>query len=234
MNRISHLALVPDGNRRWATKNGLKPWEGHEAGAKKLADFLHWAFLDYGIPFVTVYALSTENLIRRTREEIMHLVEVYTRYFNRLLESDLVNTYKVGVRVLGAVETLPSPLVSLLDSVIESTKNHSKKLVNFMMPYGGRFEILHATKRIVEDVLVGKLKPSDIDEMIYSQYLFTKGLPDPDVIIRTAEKRLSNFLLWQTAYSEVYFFNKYWQEFKKKDLEFVVDDFPKRQRRFGK
>ncbi len=231
---IKHIALVPDGNRRWATKKGLKPWEGHDAGAKKLADFLHWSLIDYDIPIITVYALSTENLIRRTKEEIMHLVDVYNHYFTKLLDSDLVNEHKVGVKILGAIETLPKPLVDVLDYVMDSTKNHTKKMINFMMPYGGRYEILHATKRIVEDVVFGKLKLDDIDEFTYPNYLFTKGLPDPDVIIRTAEKRLSNFLLWQTAYSEVYFFDKYWPDFEKEDLEFVVEDFPKRQRRFGK
>ncbi len=234
VSQIKHIALVPDGNRRWATKNGLKPWEGHEAGAKKLEEFLYWAFEDFDIPIVTVYALSTENFIRRTKEEIMHLVDVYNRYFSKLLDSDLVKNNEVGVRILGAVETLPEPLVKLLGYVIDYTRDKTRHLINFMMPYGGRYEIISATRRIVEDVLSNKLKLSDIDEHTYPNYLFTKGLPDPDVVIRTAEKRLSNFLLWQTAYSEVYFFDKYWPEFDRKDLEFVVEDFPRRQRRFGK
>ncbi len=231
---IRHLALIPDGNRRWATKNGLKPWEGHDAGARKLADFLNWAFVDYDIPIVSVYALSTENLTRRTAEELRHLVKVYREYFKKLLESSLVHDHEVRVNILGAINLLPKELIPLLKKVMDKTRGYMKHTINFLMPYGGRYEIVHATRRIVEDVLAGKLKKEDISDLNYPNYLFTAGQPDPDVIVRTAEKRLSNFMLWQTAYSEVYFFNKYWPEFEKEDLEFVVKDFPKRQRRFGK
>jgi undecaprenyl diphosphate synthase len=228
-----HIVLFPDGNRRWAKANGLPTLEGHKKGYENLLDFSEWC-KNRGVKVLTAFGFSTENW-NRSEEEVSYLM--------KLLENGLLNNIeryikdkewqKMGakVRIIGQRERLPESLQKAIEKVEEMTKGNTSLYLNLAISYGGRWDILNAVKKIIEE----KIPADKIDEKLFESYLSTSGLPAPDLVIRAGgEKRMSNFVLWQAAYSELYFSPKLWPEFTEKDLDEALEEFDKRARRFGK
>ena len=228
-----HIGIIMDGNRRYAKKMGLDPKVGHVLGAKKLEEVLKWC-LELGIKEVTLYAFSTENFKRR-KEEIEHIFNLMKKKLKELERSDVIHKNRVQIRFIGRLELLPMDLRELMKKLERMTKNYRNYRLNIAVAYGGRSEILDAIKGIVKDALEGKLRVEDITEKTISKYLYTKDSLDPDLIIRTSgEERLSNFLIWQSAYSELYFVDAFWPEFTKLDFLLAIRSYQKRERRFGR
>lgn len=230
-----HIGVILDGNRRWAYSKSRLPWEGHEAGAEKAKEFLKWC-LDLGIESITLYCFSIENF-NRPKEEVEELMRLLKEKLCELLESKLIHERRVRVRVLGRVDLLSKGLQQVINRVEEETRTYDKFYLNLAIAYGGRAEIIDAAKKIAERVERGELNPREIDENLFEKHLYTSHLPqqDPDLIIRTSgEARLSGFLLWQSAYSELFFLDVYWPEFRDIDLYRAIRSYQRRQRRFGK
>lgn len=230
----SHIAIIMDGNRRWAFKKGLDPWLGHRAGANKLEEVIDWC-LKFKIKIVTFFVLSTENL-RRSSKELNELFNLLKEKVVEYLKNDVLHRYGVRVKIIGRKELLPPDLRERLEELEEKTKHYDNLIVNLAIAYGGRAEITDAARKLVRDVVSGKLKIEDINEEAVSRYLYTADLPvpDPDMIIRTSgEERISNFLLWQSAYSELVFLDVYWPEFRKIDFMRAIRTYQMRNRRFG-
>lgn len=227
-----HIALIPDGNRRWAESRNLESWEGHEEGAKVAEKFLGWC-LDYGMRTVSVYALSKENLEGRSEEEINHLYRILANELRKFADDKKVHEHNVCIKVLGDIENLPMEVKDAADYAMEKTKNYSKHTLNVLLHYSGRFEILEATKKLAKDIADKKINPEELTENTFKDYLFVNG-SDPDLVIRTAEKRISNFVLWQIAYSELFFTEKYWPDFTKEDFNNILLEFFERERKFGR
>jgi undecaprenyl diphosphate synthase len=222
-----HIAFVPDGNRRWAKLKGLPSMSGHQAGLKIGEKIIEKCF-SMGIKYVTMFAFSTENW-NRSLEEVQALMRIYD-LFARRLRSKLVK-HGIQIQVIGDLTKLPKFLQRSLLQAVEETKHNHKMVVNIAINYGAREEIVRATQRIIEK----GTKPEDINQESIAKELDTRDQPDPDFIIRTSgEQRLSNFLLWQAAYSELYFSPLFWPDFNEAELEKAVDEFQNRQRRFGK
>lgn len=225
-----HIVLFPDGNRRWARKMGLPTIEGHKKGHHNLIKFCQWC-RSKGVKILTVFGFSTENW-KRPKEEI--------KYFMKLLEKglslgkgEIKKLQKAGVRIkiIGEKEKLPESLQKTITNIEDQTKDNKNLQLNLAVSYGGRWDILQAIHRIVKE----KIPFSQITDDLIDKYLATSGLPAPDLIIRPGgEKRLSNFLLWQAAYSELYFSPKLWPDFTKKDLDQAFKEYARRQRRFGR
>lgn len=233
-NNIKHLAIIMDGNRRFARRLMLEPWRGHEWGAKKVEDILSWA-RDFGIKILTLYCLSFENFRNRPKNELDALFRIMETEFSKKETIEKMNKNSVRANIIGRTDLLPEKLQKILENISGATKNNSEYVVNFALVYGGRKEIADAAKAIACEVKKGALNPEKIDEALFSKYIHTKGIPDPDLIIRTGgEKRISGFLLWQSAYSELYFSDKLWPDFGKEDLKCALEDFKTRKRRFGK
>ncbi|MEM0127017.1 MAG: polyprenyl diphosphate synthase, partial [Thermoplasmatales archaeon] len=202
-------------------------------GKQKLEDFLDWCF-DIGIKIVTVYAFSTENF-KRDSSEINYLMNLYAHSFDDITRDPRVVKNKIRVRLIGKIDLLPAYVREAALRAEEFTKNFDKFLLNVAIAYGGREEILDAIRSISRDVKRGKIEPENIDEKTIEKYLYTGEIEDPDLIIRTSgEERISNFLLWQSAYSELYFTDVYWPEITKLDLLKAIGDFQKRRRRYGR
>jgi len=234
-SKPEHIAIILDGNRRWARESGLEPWMGHYFGANKTKDVLKWC-LELDVKSITLYAFSTENF-QRPRKEVERLMQIFKEKLQEVLESEEIHKYKVKVKVIGRVNLLPPSLQAMIREVEEKTKNYNEHFLNLAIAYGGRAEIVDATKKIVQKVVAGELSPEEIDEKVFEQHLYTAFLPkqDPDLIIRTSgEERLSGFLLYQSAYSELCFLDVYWPEFRRIDLLRAIRTFQKRKRRFGK
>lgn len=233
-NMPSHIAFILDGNRRWAKRQGLPPWLGHERGAAKVKKVLKWC-LDLGIKTVTLYILSTENL-KREPEELGKLFSILEENLMEILEDNILDEYEIRFKTIGRLDLLPNRIRGLLKKLEEKTMCYNKFFLNAAIAYGGRTEIVEAAKRLASDVKKGKIKLEDINEQVFEKYLSTSHLPNPspDLIVRTSgEERLSNFLLWQAAYSELCFLEVYWPDFRKIDLWRAVRIYQKRQRRFG-
>jgi len=229
-----HVGIIPDGNRRWARMRGLKEWLGHREGYKKMREVLTW-LLELGIDVVTVFAMSTENCMRRSPEEREKLYELIAGGLRELTKEPIVHENEVRVRVIGRCNLWPQHLKEAAKEVEEATKHYNKRVINIAVCYGGRQEIVDAVRKIAWKVKRGELEPDEIDEQTITQHLYTENLPDPDLIIRTSgEERISNFLLWQSAYSELYFANIYWPEIRKIDILRAIRDYQRRQRRFGR
>jgi tritrans,polycis-undecaprenyl-diphosphate synthase [geranylgeranyl-diphosphate specific] len=231
----NHIGVILDGNRRWAVQHEKVPWEGHYAGGENVKEFLKWC-LNLNIKTITLYALSTENFNRSPRE-LDELMKMYEKALKDVLSSDVLNKYQVNVRVIGRMSLLPSNLQELIKEVEKKTETYNQFYLNIALAYGGRSEIVDATKEIATLVKLGEVKPEDISEALIEKHLYTSHLPqpDPDLIIRTgSESRLSNFLLWQAAYSELFIIDVYWPDFREIDLERAIRDYQKRKRRFGK
>jgi tritrans,polycis-undecaprenyl-diphosphate synthase [geranylgeranyl-diphosphate specific] len=233
-DKPEHIAIILDGNRRWASAKVLNPWLGHEKGAEKVEQLLDWC-LKLNVKSVTLYTFSTENF-RRSRDEVEEIMRIAGEQFRKLLTDKRIHGDKIRVKVIGRVNLLPEGLQQLISDVEKATQNYDKHFLNFALAYGGRAEILDAAKRIAEEVHEGKLDPEEVNEKTFEQHLYTSHMPnqDPDLIIRTSgEERLSGFLLWQSAYSELCFLDVYWPDFRSIDLLRAVRTFQKRKRRFG-
>lgn len=231
MNNLpQHIAIIMDGNRRWARQNGLEEKQGHKEGAKTLEKIMRYA-RDIGIKYVTVYAFSTENW-KRTEEEIGALMKILQSYIDEYSKkADAENT---RIIVLGSTKNLSESLQKTIKDGMEKTKNNTGITFNIAFNYGGRDEIVNAVKQIALDVKQGKIDVEDINEDLVSNNLYTKGQPDPDLLIRTSgELRLSNFLPWQLVYSEFVFVDKNWPDFTEKDLDLAIEEYQRRTRKFG-
>jgi tritrans,polycis-undecaprenyl-diphosphate synthase [geranylgeranyl-diphosphate specific] len=229
----NHVAVIMDGNRRFAKSLGLTPKAGHFFGKDKIEDVLDWCF-ELGINILTVYAFSTENF-DRSSDEVSTLMDLCKHELDRAAKDSRIHKNKVKVRVLGDLESLPEDIRQSTDEIIESTKKYDNYLFNIALAYGGREEIVEAIQQIADDVKKGKLDVKDISQSTVSSYLYTNGIPDPDLILRTSgEERISNFLLWQLAYSELYFSDVYWPAFQKRDFLKAIKTYQNRIRRFGK
>ncbi|MGQ9624235.1 MAG: polyprenyl diphosphate synthase [Candidatus Bathycorpusculaceae bacterium] len=231
---VEHIAIILDGNRRWASEKELDPWLGHEAGAKKVEQLLDWCH-KLGVKSITLYAFSTENF-RRTKNEVEEIMRIAEEEFRKILVDERIHKNKVRVKVIGRVNLLPESLQKLITDVEKATQDYDEHYLNIAFAYGGRAEIVDAARKIAKKVKGGELNPEKVDEQLFEQYLYTSHMPkqDPDLIIRTSgEERLSGFLLWQSAYSEFCFLDVYWPDFRSIDLLRAVRTFQKRKRRFG-
>ena len=228
-----HIAIIMDGNRRFATDLGLTPNAGHLFGRDKIEEVLEWCF-ELGIKNLTLYAFSTENF-ERSREEVETLMNLCKEELDKAVKDSRIHKNKVRVRVLGHLESLPEEIRESANYIMNKTKKYDNYSLNIALAYGGREEIIRAIQNIANDVKTGNLKIEDITEPTVSTYLYTNGLPDPDLILRTSgEERISNFLLWQLAYSELYFSDIYWPALQKRDFLRAIKTYQQRQRRFGK
>ena len=229
-NLPEHIAIIMDGNRRWAKEKNLEVKQGHYAGAENLEKIAQYAN-KIGIKYMTVYAFSTENW-KRSENEVKALMMILKNYIEKLLERTSANNIKINI--LGDISRLEIGLQNSINKIIDKTKNNTGLTLNIAFNYGGRAEILRATKQIAEEVHEGKLDLEKIDEKCIENHLYTKGQPDPDILIRTSgEIRISNFLLWQLAYTEFIFIDNYWPDFNENDIEESIHIFQKRHRKFG-
>ena len=226
----NHIGIIMDGNRRWATEQGKKAGFGHKAGAKTLENIVRYAN-NIGLKFITVYAFSTENW-KRTEEEVGAIMTLLSNYLTDF--SKRADDENIRVKFLGNIGALPGNLHRRILDVIERTKNNTGLTFNIAFNYGGRAEITQAVKQIAEEVKAGNLKPEDISEAVIEDHLYTKGQPDPDLLIRTSgELRTSNFLPWQLVYSEFVVSPKMWPEFEEEDLLEAIETYKQRNRKFG-
>lgn len=229
-NLPRHIAIIMDGNGRWAKKKGLPRIAGHWAGAEALREIVSTCS-KLNIQVLSVFAFSSENW-KRPVQEVSAIMNLLLYYLKK--EVDLLHKNNVRILVSGDWEELPPRIVEQIKKSIRQTGNNTGLILNIVLNYGGRNEILSACKKLCEDVLEGKIHKDNIDESLFKNYLYTKNLPDPDLLIRpSGEIRISNFLLWQIAYTELWFTNIYWPDFKPKDLMEAIRDFQKRERRFG-
>lgn len=228
-----HIAIIMDGNRRYAESKGEPPLMGHEYGREKLKELLEWC-LELKIKILTVYAFSTENF-NRDPMEVGGLMKMFIENFYKLADDEKVMEYGVKLNVLGDLDILSKEVREAIEYAMDRTKNNSNYFFNMAVAYGGREEITNAVINIARDVLSKKIEVGDIDQNLISSYLYTHDLPDPDLILRTSgEIRLSNFLLWQLAYSEFYFTDVYWPGFSKIEFLRAIHSYQMRGRRFGK
>jgi len=226
-NKVVHLGIIMDGNRRWAAEKGKSSMEGHIAGARKVREVVRWCS-KRDIGYLTLYAFSTENW-KRSKAEVAFLIKLIGKF----LEENLKEFSKEGGQMLfiGDKSPFPESLKRRIDEAEIITRNNEKITVSILLNYGGRAEITAAVKKLVEN----NAKPEEITEELVAESLYTAGIPDPDLIIRTSgEQRLSNFLLWQSAYSELYFCRNHWPDFSEKDLDKALEEFSLRRRRLGK
>ncbi|MEO3993433.1 MAG: polyprenyl diphosphate synthase [Desulfurococcaceae archaeon TW002] len=234
-----HIAIIPDGNRRWARNQGFDVNIGHEIGYERLEEVLNWLW-DLGVKAVTVYAMSYENCIRRSEEEKTHLFNLMRRGIDKFISERILEKYKVRVRFLGRLNIIPENLRSEIRRIEELSSQYSERILNVALCYGGRQEIVDAVKILARDLKEGKISIDEISEELFVKYLpaasdlTTLNLSEPDLVIRTSgELRISNFLLWHIAYSELYFCDVFWPEFRRIDLLRAIRSYQKRQRRFG-
>lgn len=226
-----HIALIMDGNGRWANKRGLPRSFGHKAGVEALKEIVRYCS-NIGISILTVYAFSTENW-NRPADEVDYLINTLLVEFMKKEIGEL-NKNNVKIKILGDFETLTASTKNIINEAINITGQNTGLQFNIALNYGGRIEIIHAVRKIAKMSSSGEINESDIDEKLFSSCLYTAGDKDPDLIIRTSgEKRLSNFLIWQGAYSELYFPDVLWPDFRTKDLIEAIDEYAKRDRRFG-
>lgn len=227
----NHIAIILDGNRRWAKMRGLPTLQGHTEGADNLERIARYCS-KIGVKYLTVYAFSTENW-KRTKEEVGYLMNLMADYISsfevRFKDSNAI------IKLVGDIDRLPKKLQDSIIKIEEKTKNNTGLTLNLCINYGGREEIVNATKVIASKVSSGELKLTDINEGMFSTYLRTGNTPDPDSFIRAGgEKRLSGFLLWQSSYSELYFSDVLWPDFNELELDKAINEFNNRKRNFGK
>ena len=225
-----HVAIIMDGNGRWARQRGLPRLAGHRAGVESLREIVR-ACADWGIGILTVYAFSTENW-KRPHEEVEGLMNLLVEYLRRELAE--LQQEGVQIRAIGRLEELPQRAREELAQAIKKTAGNKRLILNLALNYGGRRELVDACRQIAARVARGELEPEAIDEGVINDALYTAGLPDPDLLIRpSGELRVSNFLLWQLAYTEFWITNTYWPDFRREDLRQALLDYQKRERRFG-
>ncbi|TET31254.1 MAG: di-trans,poly-cis-decaprenylcistransferase [Candidatus Heimdallarchaeota archaeon] len=228
-----HIGVILDGNRRFALKKGLDAKEGHFFGAEKVEELLIWC-LRFGIKIITLYVFSTENF-NRTSAEVEKIMGLLVTKLQKINKDPLIVNNKVRVKIIGRRDDLSDNIIALINEIEEKTKDYDRHILNIALSYGGRAEIVDAVRKIATKVQEKEINITDIDEEIINDHLYTEGIPDPDLIIRTSgEERLSGFLLWQSAYSELYFTDIYWPAFRKIDLWRAIRIYQQRERRYGK
>ena len=229
-NMPKHIAIIRDGYRRWAREKGLDPKQGHREGAKTLEKIVRYAN-KIGLEYITVYAFSTENW-KRSEDEVGALMILLQKYLDDY--SKRANTENIKVKVLGDITRLSEGMQKSIKKCMERTKNNTGVVFNIALNYGSRNEIVSAVKNIAYEVKNGNINVEEITEDTISNSLYTAGEPDPDLLIRTSgELRLSNFLLWQLAYTEFLFVDKHWPDFSEEDIDMAIEVFQKRNRKFG-
>ena len=225
-----HVAIIMDGNGRWATARGQGRNAGHRAGIQSVREVIR-AARDYGVEVLTLYAFSIENW-NRPRGEVSVLMSLLEEYLEK--ELDEVMQHDGRVRTIGRLERLPASTRRAVERAVARTAENRGMQVVFALSYGGRAEIVDAARRIARDAELGKLDPESLDEKGFSAYLYAADLPDPDLLIRTGgEQRVSNFLLWQIAYAEIHLSERMWPDFRRADFESALLDYQRRERRFG-
>lgn len=229
-NVPQHIAIIMDGNRRWARERGIETKEGHKAGAENLENIAKYCN-ELGVKYLTVYAFSTENW-KRSKEEVSALMLLLKNYLKKFSKN--ANKENIRIKVLGDIEILEDGLKKSVKEAIEKTKNNTGLTLNIAFNYGGRAEIVYAMKKIASKVANNEINIDDINEDLISENIYTQGEPDPDLLIRPGgELRISNFLPWQLVYTEFYFSDKYWPDFGKDELLEAIGTFNKRNRKFG-
>lgn len=226
-----HIAIIMDGNGRWAKERGLPRTAGHREGIKRIKEIVKSA-KELGIKYLTLFAFSTENW-NRPKEE----VDMLMRYLDNFLKKEIENLHRNNIRllVIGRDSPIPEYLLNRIRSAEDYTRNNTGMILVIALNYGARQEIVDAVRKYSLLVAEGKMDPLQLNEDIFSKFLYTKDLPDPDLLIRTSgEQRISNFLLWQISYTEFYFTKKYWPDFTEKDLLKAISVYQRRQRRFGR
>lgn len=231
VTNLQHIAIIMDGNRRWAKEKNLPSAFGHKKGVEALKSTLR-ACNDFGIKYLTVYAFSTENWNRK-QEEVDFLMDLFAKTLKNELEE--MNKENVVINFIGDLEKLNPKLQEILQNAVEVTKDNTGVRFQIAFNYGSRHELLNAVQNIAKQIKCGNIKPEDITEQMISDNLYTKNIPDPDLLIRTSgEKRISNYLLWQIAYSEIYVTEQYWPDFNRNSLAIAIEEYRNRNRRFGK
>ncbi|MDO5828139.1 MAG: polyprenyl diphosphate synthase [Methanobrevibacter sp.] len=228
-----HVAIIMDGNRRYTRVQGnMEVTRGHELGVDTLEKVLDWS-IDLGIEIVTAYAFSTENF-NRSEKEVKGLMDLFVKNFKRIVDHEKIHRNKVRVKVVGRIDLLPDDVREAIKEAEDATKDYHDRLFNLAIGYDGRLEIVDAVKKIYQKIEAGELSIDDVDEKLINDNLYTEGLADPNLIIRTSgEERLSGFLLWQSSYSELYFCDSLWPELRKIDYLRAIRDYQARDRRFG-
>lgn len=235
----THLALTPDGNRRWARSRDMTVGEGYAAGAERIRNFREWAFVDNAIDIVSVFLLSTENIKRRPEEELAQLYTVFENFFSGVPDNDIVNEYQIKHEVRGNPESfdmLPDRVIESIDKMESYTSDFQGPKMVFLIPYGGRDEIITAAKKTdmpVAGIDRGEIQVSGEDEESFRENLLVGDLPDVDLMVRTSEQRISNFLLYHNAYAEMVFLDKMWPSFTEADFYESIYKFSSRERRYG-
>ena len=228
-----HVAIIMDGNRRYSKLQGnMDVVKGHEIGVDTLEKVLDWS-IELGIEIITVYAFSTENF-NRPEHEVEGLMKLFVKNFKRLVDHEKIHRNEVKVKVVGRTELIPKNVREAIKEAEDATAHYNKRLFNIAIGYDGRLEIIDSFKKIIEQVQAGEITIDDVDEDLVSANLYTEGLADPNLIIRTSgEERLSGFLLWQSSYSELYFCETLWPELRKVDFIRAIRSYQERERRFG-
>jgi len=228
-----HLAVIMDGNRRYARRLGKPPWYGHRKGVEKVREFLSWVDECKRIKHVTLYTLSIENLKNRKKVELVNLFKILKEELLRVIRDKMheVHEYGIKIRAIGRIYLLPRKIQVLIRKVEEITCSYKNYNLNFAIAYGGKQEIVDAARKLIK---LG-ISAEKVNERVFERFLYTNGTPEVDILIRTGgEKRLSNFLIWQIAYAGLFFVDKYWPEFEKKDFLEILKEFERRERRFGR
>lgn len=224
------IAIILDGNRRYARKKGLSPWEGHRFGAEKVKDILQWAY-DLGVKELTLYSFSMDNFNRPEKEK-KELFRLFEQNIKKLKNNKKLDKHGISVRFIGRLHMFPKGIQKEMSEVMEKTKNYGKFKLNFAMAYSGKAEITDALKKIINKLKNGEISEEDINENLINENLYLSS--SPDILIRPGgEKRISDFLLFQMAYTEIFFLDKLWPEFTKDDLAKIIREFKRRERRFG-
>lgn len=228
-----HVAIIMDGNRRYSKLQGnIDVVKGHEIGVDTLEKVLDWS-IELGIEIITVYAFSTENF-NRPKHEVEGLMNLFVKNFKRLVDHEKIHRNEVKVKVVGRTDLIPESVREAIKEAEDATAHYDKRLFNIAIGYDGRLEIIDSIKKIIEQVEAGEITVDDVDEDLVSKNLYTEGLADPNLIIRTSgEERLSGFLLWQSSYSELYFCETLWPELRKVDFIRAIRSYQERERRFG-
>ena len=226
--KINHVGIIMDGNRRFSKRLMLKPWQGHEHGAKKVKEILNWC-KEYDIRNITLYAFSYENF-NRPKEEFNFLMKLFLKEFDDLIANpEDLEKDKIKIKFIGRIDKFPDDVRQRMDKLMDMTKDYDNYIVNFAMAYSGRIELVDAVKKMIEK----GMKADEVDEKSIMDHLYLNS--EPEIIIRTGgERRMSNFLTFQSVYSELFFTDKLWPEFAKEDFEAIIDEFNNRDRRFGK
>jgi tritrans,polycis-undecaprenyl-diphosphate synthase [geranylgeranyl-diphosphate specific] len=231
-----HIAIIMDGNRRWANKNKIRPWKGHEEGVKALKKLLEFQKSDSAVPIkiITLYSLSEDNRKKRTKQEYQQLMMIFKIGFEEIVKDRYIYDNKVKISVFGDYKKLPAQVSNAIQNAIDKTKNHNKFYLNFCINYDGQTEMVEAFKKIIKDSSYKSANQNITKEMI-KQNIYTSQFPAPELIIRSGgEKRLSGFLLWDSSYSELYFTEKLWPEITEDDILEGIRKFQESERKFGK